>query len=353
STFNLLQSTFNLINLSPLGSTPCNSKMTEIFPPAVLQFYRNVESQKVPVFFSRYPVGISIAARDVEEVLRCIGEEASKEGSRERRRALIRHTNPYGDPFAVCHCSALPERLVLLASLIEVMWIHDDVTEELDHKAACREHADLAIVLRLDIDPTAPGLESINLRQKVLAGVLRKAIDIDLSQAPAMIDMLKTYLATFDSVGSDFTRMDEYMPYRISNCGYWMSSYFVRWGMGMTLSDEDYASIEQYDTAMGNVLGLTNDFFSWNIEKDQKTDRMRNGVLVLMKEHDIPADAAKRMLFRIIIEEECKATKLKGVRLKEPASKEILQYFEAIELYVGGSCFWHSTAPRYKVFEWM
>lgn len=119
----------------------------------------------------------------------------------------------------------------------------------------------------------------------------------------------------------------------------------------MTLSEEDYASIEQFDIAMGNVLGLTNDFFSWNIEKDQETDRMRNGVVVLMKEHHTTADAAKMMLLGIIVEQESLAAKLKEERLRKPASTEILQYFEAIELYVGGSCYWHSTAPRYQVFE--
>jgi hypothetical protein len=123
---------------------------------AIHSVFNPVEGFKVPLFFSRYPVGISVAAREVEDALRLIDEDASEEGSRARRRAVIRHTNPYGDPFAICHCSACPDRLVVLASLIEVMWIHDgenrsrahdkcvylltpniyaDVTEELDHKS--------------------------------------------------------------------------------------------------------------------------------------------------------------------------------------------------------------------------
>ncbi|KAJ5789033.1 uncharacterized protein N7518_006044 [Penicillium psychrosexuale] len=317
--------------------------------PAIPSVYETVQGYKVPVFFSCYPAGISIAARKVEDALRKIDEEASEEGTRERRRAVIRHTNPYGNPFTICHCSAFPDRLVLLSTLVEVMWIHDDGTEEMDHISACREHDELAKVLQIDIDPSI--FEAGNVRQKALAVVLRKAIDIDPKQAPDMIEMLRKYLATFDNIGGDFTRMEEYMPYRISNCGYWMSSYFIRWGMDMTLSEEDYASIEQFDIAMGNVLGLTNDYFSWNIEKDQETDRVRNGVVVLMKEYHTTADAAKMMLLGVIVEQESLAAKLKEERLKKPASKEILQYFEAIELYVGGSCYWHSTAPRYQVFE--
>jgi hypothetical protein len=84
-----------------------------------------VEARKISTFFSRYPAAISTAAKDVENALKRIREAASEPGSRERRRALIRHTTPYGDPFAICHCSARPERLVVLASIIEVMWIHD------------------------------------------------------------------------------------------------------------------------------------------------------------------------------------------------------------------------------------
>lgn len=67
--------------------------------------------------------------------------------------------------------------------------------------------------------------ESGNVRQKSLAVVLRKAIDIDPEQAPAMIEMLRNYLATFDNISGDFTRMEEYMPYRIANCGYWLVLY--------------------------------------------------------------------------------------------------------------------------------
>ncbi|KAJ5961363.1 uncharacterized protein N7479_008513 [Penicillium vulpinum] len=311
--------------------------------------FETVQGNKVPVFFSRYPAGISIAAREVEDAVRKIDEEASEEGTRERHQAIVRHANPYGSFFTIGHCSAFPERLVLFSTLAEVLWLHDDVTEEMDHASACREHDEMLKVLQLNIDQSI--FESGSMRQKALAVVLQKAIDIDPKEAPTMIKELRKYLATFDCIGGDFTQMEDYMPYRIANSGYWMSSYFIRWGMNMTLTEEEYASVEQFDIAMGNVVGLTNDYFSWNVEKDSQTDRLRNGVMVLMKEHQTTADAAKAMLLGVIVEQESLAAKLKEERLKKPASKKILQYFEAIELYVGGSCYWHSTAPRYQIFE--
>lgn len=130
-----------------------------------------------------------------------------------------------------------------------------------------------------------------------------------------------------------------------------MSSYFICWGMAITLDDDDYESIRQYNTVMGNVLGLTNDYFSWNVERVQQGPGVRNAVRVLMKQHGIPADAAKRLLLGTIVEEESKAALLKQERLKKPVSEEILLYFEAIEVYVGGSCYWHATAPRYQIVE--
>lgn len=119
----------------------------------------------------------------------------------------------------------------------------------------------------------------------------------------------------------------------------------------MTLSTADYESIGEYDVAMGNILGLTNDYFSWNVEKDQPTDRIRNGVRVIMRQHGVSADAARDMLLGLIVQEEGRAARLKQRRLLQPVSDEVSAYFEAIGLYVGGSCYWHATAPRYQKFE--
>lgn len=348
--------------------------------PMIPKVYDLLDTRVIPSCFSRFPAGINVSARKVEESLAQIGIDASAADSRERRRALTRHSHPYGNAFAICHCSADPEKLVILASLVEVMWIHDDVTEELHHaqvrhhrlcyarvltmRKACREYATLSQVLRLDIDPSRVAPE--NVRQKALSEVIRAAIDMDNPQASEMIQTLKTYLDSFDSRADDFDNMEEYTAYRIPNCGYWyvlqyvtrlmlthirISSYFIRWGLGITLTQEDYRSIDAFDRAMGNVLGLTNGYFSWNVEKHQPTDRIRNAMRVLMKEHNIDSEAAQSMLLGIIVQEETSAAQLKQRRLQAPVSEALGQYFEAIELYVGGSCYWHATAPRYQIVE--
>ena len=127
-----------------------------------------------------------------------------------------------------------------------------------------------------------------------------------------------------------------------------ISSYLIRWGMGLALGAEDLEKIRDFDYSMGVILGLTNDYFSWAIEKDQKTDRVRNAVRVLMKQHGLSEQPAQSLLRGIIIDEEERACHLKCQVLASSPSNNIAEYIKAIELYVGGSCYWHATAPRYR-----
>lgn len=88
-----------------------------------------VDTTKITTHFSRYPAAISIANDTVESALREFGERATEPNTRVQRRVQIRHTCPFGDPFAICHASAFPERLIILGSIVEIMWIHDGKVE--------------------------------------------------------------------------------------------------------------------------------------------------------------------------------------------------------------------------------
>ena len=51
--------------------------------------------------------------------------------------------------------------------------------------------------------------------------------------------------------------------------------------------EEEEILARKYEHFIGVIVGLTNDYFSWEMEKNQPTDRIRNAVLVLTKEHSI------------------------------------------------------------------
>jgi hypothetical protein len=212
--------------------------MTVIVETPISAVCRSIDTTKTPLNFSRFPAAISIANDEVEQTLRELGEKATEPGTRVHRRVQIRHTCPTGDPFGICHASAFPERLVLLGSIVEIMWVHDgaviptslckrlrltnsniDITEEVDLKTATEQHELLKKVLIVNIDPDT--FEFQNERQVLLANILQKAIQIDPEAAPTMIQTLRDYLETFDSRDDDFDNMSDYIPYRIINCGYW------------------------------------------------------------------------------------------------------------------------------------
>ncbi|KAF7927549.1 uncharacterized protein EAE98_005931 [Botrytis deweyae] len=143
----------------------CNSNIQVI---EIYSIYQVIDTKKVPGFFSRYPATISVSTTDVKSTLSAIAQEASQSNSRERRRALIRYSNAYGDSFSIYYCSTEVERLVLLASIIEVIVVSWDYI--------------------LSNKPSDFTLK--NIRQSALATVLRKAIDLDSEKAPRIIETL-------------------------------------------------------------------------------------------------------------------------------------------------------------------
>ncbi|PYI00107.1 terpenoid synthase [Aspergillus ellipticus CBS 707.79] len=309
--------------------------------------WTTIDPSVEPAHFSRFPVGIANNTEEVTAALNRAIEAAAVPGSREKKKALIRHADPGNEPFAICHCTGEPERLVVLSTIIELAWINDDVTEELTHTKAMVKHQILMEAMELDKLVSAP-IGYFNQRELFFGLAVQKAVKMDPESGSKMISVLSNYLLTFDDSAEDFATMDEYNPYRVGNCGYWISSYFIRWGLGFDLTDSEYELIREFDFSMGIILGLTNDYFSWSIEKDQVTDRTRNAVRVLMKEHGVEDTAARSLLRGLIILEEEKAHRLKQKALNAtpPPSSAVLRYIDAIELYVGGSCYWHATAPR-------
>ena len=138
--------------------------------------------------------------------------------------------------------------------------------------------------------------------------------------------------------------IDLYKPKICSVC-----SHFTRWAMDIHLTDEEYEAVREFEWTLGGVLALTNDYFSWNKEKLQSTDRVRNAVPLLMRQYSLPQQQAKLLLKGIIIDEEEKAKRLRlALESMDGLSSHLKRYIEALELYSGGNCYWSATCPRYN-----
>lgn len=119
--------------------------------------------------------------------------------------------------------------------------------------------------------------------------------------------------------------------------------------MDLTLTNAEYAQIIFFNFSMEIILSLTNDYYSWAVEKNQVTDRIRNTVRVLINKYNIPDTITKSLLRELIVDEKKKTARLKRKILDDGLSTAVIQYINIIKLYVGGSCYWHATTPRYKI----
>jgi len=72
-------------------------------------------------------------------------------------------------------------------------------------------------------------------------------------------------------------------------------------------------------------------------------------VRVLVKQHGLSEQPARSLLRGIIVDEEERACRFKGPMLASSPSNNITEHIKAIQLYVGGSCYRHATAPRYRI----
>lgn len=118
--------------------------------------------------------------------------------------------------------------------------------------------------------------------------------------------------------------------------------------MNIHLTDEETASVQEFEWTLGGVLALTNDYFSWRKEKLQSTDRIRNAVPVLMHQYSLSQEVARVLLKGLIVEEEEKAKKLRMKLEEREMSADLKRYVEALELYAGGNFYWSATCPRYN-----
>jgi len=244
------------------------------------------------------------------------------------------------------------------------------VTEELSHIDAQREHEILRQALDSSQDHNLDTGKTVGVKKQFLRDVRNEMLALDPKDTPALLETLDRYLHEYDSSEEDFGTMAEYLPYRVPNAGYRsgfpyfliifkstncnelnsVCCHFTRWSMNIHLTDQEYESIREFEWTLGEVLALTNDYYSWQKEKLQSTDRIRNGVHVLMREYNLPQEQARSLLRGMIIDLEEKAKTLKMERLKNgpPMSNDLKRYMEALEIYAGGNCYWSATCPRYN-----
>src|ERR1700733_8371840 len=107
----------------------------------------------------------------------------------------------------------------------------------------------------------------------------------------------------------------------------------IRWTMDIHLTKEELEFIQPFVDEVGSWLGLMNDFFPWNKERKQKTDRVMNSIHLLMKTHNLNEEAATDMLRGLLVKKEVQVLEMyKEHEAKTGLSKGMRMYLEGLVL---------------------
>ncbi|KAF5372501.1 hypothetical protein D9758_005235 [Tetrapyrgos nigripes] len=308
-----------------------------------------IDTTLAPQYFQRFPVHIH---KD---------EPVVKEGSSAAVKMFERlvpekdtrshAVGPYGDAYAICYPEGDTEKTKLAGEIIEALWMYDDIIEALPHDEAALEHATVKQMLAGNKDGKAPG------RKTLMTSIFRDARDrmmvLDPKGSPWMIGVLRQYLTEYDGNDNTYNDIEEYATFRTLNVGFRIMSGFMQWTTDIYLNEEETQITKDFYMASGRVMALTNDYWSWEMEKRESIDRsagIRNAIPVLMKQFSLNEKDAKIFAKGLTVDAEEYMWKL-GLDLKKTGSETIKKYVDAMILLMGGSGFWSATCPRYNTAQ--
>ncbi|CAI6072571.1 unnamed protein product [Clonostachys chloroleuca] len=255
---------------------------------------------------------------------------------------------PDGNFFALCWPYGKTERVKLATEIIETLWLYDDLIEDVPHTEALQTHASLRDSFGSAKDAEKPS------RKTVIAGLFKQFGDrmskLDPKGTPRVIDALKSYLANYDSQkGGELPNIAEYTEYRILNVGFWIMESFMLWTMGITLDKAEQEMCHEFALSAGRAMGLTNDLYSWNVERHDRGERQWNAVPVIMESCRLCENDAIVFVKGLVIHHEQETRRL-GLELQKRSgnSHKIQKYIKATGFMLGGNCFWSSSCPRYN-----
>jgi ophiobolin F synthase len=122
-------------------------------------------------------------------------------------------------------------------------------------------------------------------------------------------------------------------------------------GVGLAVTDEEFAQIEDVAFPAYAAIGLTNDYFSFDrefAERTSSTEPMTNAVWVCMECSDVDVAQAKELVrTKILFYEDEYLSRKSAFLSKNPASDKFRLCFDGISQMVIGHVVWSLKCPRY------
>ncbi|KAL7793174.1 isoprenoid synthase domain-containing protein [Trichoderma ceciliae] len=246
----------------------------------------------------------------------------------------------------------LPERLEIISYANEYAFIYDDEMEALDLE---------------NVSATAPGiLETFGKgaldgktdgksrpEKRLQAQILKEMMAIDPQRAITSMEAWARFVQLASQTrASPFRTLAEYIPARVIDAGELIWFGTLTFGMALTIPDEEYDICMELARPGYAVLGLTNDLYSWNKERQAAEragqDYVFNAIWIIMNERSVGEDEAKAICteeiqrYATIFCRNVEETK-KNLAL----SRDLRAYMEAVMYSCSGNLVWSIYCPRY------
>ena len=126
--------------------------------------------------------------------------------------------------------------------------------------------------------------------------------------------------------------------------------------MGLTISPDEAEKANNITEPAYATLALANDFFSWEKEytefkQNPTSEDMANAIWIIMKEHSVDLEEAKRICqdkIRESCEEYVRRKRAFERQATGKVSTDLLRYLSALEFSISGNVVWSQYTPRYN-----
>jgi ophiobolin F synthase len=202
--------------------------------------------------------------------------------------------------------------------------------------------------------------------------ILLDLFAIDEPCGKRIIDTWKDSLSATHGLKNDrpYSSLEEYVPFRIQNVAPRLvhpstkstiialinsrvSLAPMLFGIGVAVTDEEFAEIEDVAFPAYAAIGLANDYFSFDRgsaerKETSNTEPMTNAVWVCMQCSDVDVAQAKELVrTKILFYEDEYLSRKSAFFSKNPASDKFRLCFDGISQMVIGHVVWSLKCPRY------
>ncbi|KAH7041405.1 isoprenoid synthase domain-containing protein [Microdochium trichocladiopsis] len=265
---------------------------------------------------------------------------------------------PNGNWTALTMPFCRPERMWIAAYIVEFAFIHDTVIERQLPDVQSENHQ---ITDGGDV-ASPPAIVDPQLgKKKLRARMTRDLLAIDpvrgrecLAEWQNMIDL------THREKTTSFASVEEYVEFRLVDCGApWMASLML-YGMGITLPASEREELKHVTRPFCAAAGLQNDYFSFVREyADQRSDAaastpiMINLVALLTQWRGVDIATAKQLTREVTIGYEreydlrCAEYRARKHALGQEVAEEVALYLRGVRCLLAGNIVWSSNCPRY------